>query len=47
LFLLALNATLAVLASVIGYKAITAIDGFSALMESIAHSKKGYAPEGF
>ena len=45
--LLSLNAALAVFAVVIGYRAITALDDFSALMDAAAHSRKGYAPEGF
>lgn len=49
LLLLALNSILAVLAASIGYKAIRAMDDFSALMDAAAHARerKSLMPEGY
>lgn len=49
LLLLALNATLSIFAAAIGYKAISALDDFGALMDAAAHirEKKSLLPEGY
>lgn len=49
LLLLALNAALAVFAAIIGYRALTALDNFGALMDAAYHARerKSLMPEGY